>query len=328
MSPYIGHLVLFSVHGTSKPARMELDHARALFSELGLDATHIPEKLHPFFAFQAATSATIVKYENKTWEYELRAQVSRRSDGFEDRHVIRHGTNKKTRRPQPAYLMSVKFFHSERGRAPRVEKTLAAELLDASNNTLGPLAPEDHRAANEWWAAFNTQYEELQTHLAADQLRTVIRDQILASDAILITARSGMYFVPSEHGKTMLALRQFVNAISDECRLHLIPVMSEPNTLQMLSDAWKDAAEANGQRILSEILRITSKMRGQRTTRVKRETVTKYQMVLNDFTARIMYYKKLTGVPTPEVVTTLNHQIAEEVAYMRSRMPAARGARS
>jgi hypothetical protein len=317
----IGYLVLFSVHGTSKPVRMELERARALFDDLGLDPNHIPDKLHPFFAFQAASSSTTVDYSNKDWDFQLRAQVSRRGDEFEDRHVIRHGVSRRTRRPQPAFLMSVKFFHGEKGRAPEVRRTVAAELLDASNQVIGDLATEDRRAANEWWAAFNNQYEELQTHLAADQLRTVIRDSILDSDGILITARSGMYFVPAEYNDTMIALREFVEQISEECRLHLIPVFKDPNTLKLIADAWQDSAETKGQRILSEIQRITVKMRTQRTTRVKLETVTKYRVALEDYQVRIAYYRELTGVPTPAGVAAIARTIDEEVAYMQTRMP-------
>lgn len=216
----LGYLIWFTVHGTPDPLWFQLEEVHRQWAELGLDTKLLPEALIPVNAFRRASSTTRLSYvdENTGEDVELSVVRVKNNLALHERHVIRTARHK--RAATSTKFIELKFFQPDRTERGRRRGSHRIKHLISNS---AEWSEQDLAMAEKWLTTFNIEYERACAHIREDNLRTVIRKYLMASDGALLL--DGVYFVPFHHHAIVSRLRSFVNSLGRGCSMEILDLI-------------------------------------------------------------------------------------------------------
>lgn len=276
---FVGALVWYSISGRVErkgnlksrvPVRATTDQLHEWYDDLnfealGLDRRHLPPRINRINAFRKASSSVRCDYgidDDRTAK--LRVEEIDFNDEFVLRHVMRDVTDHRGQVQVSAHVGTLKFFRGGRdangrrigGESLKTKvKTLIQEIGYDGQETgrKWHLVDNDRDQVTKFIAEIDQRYADASANLDSNAIRAVVRNYVTSLNAIPCSPSGSLYFVHTSRQDALNALQQFVRRIGQGCQFIQVPLLDQPDSRDMLTEAYQSEVEEQCYSLLTDI---------------------------------------------------------------------------
>lgn len=294
---FLGALLWFTITKKSKVTREELVRR---FTALGLDDRFVPNPIRPVDAFKKATGPESGECHYRLADgHEAKAFVRHVTQDRDTitRHLIRERIDARGRHLDYEHVGDLIFYKAAKG-APGTERVRYA-LHD------GRLQDGERPALEKVITEINDNFETYKNFLYDQPLRVMVRQYILALNAVSVRPSGGMYFVHKTRWDTLRKISDLVEGLHDGCTFTISPLADLPNLRDMVIEAFQEEAENSVTELVTEI-----EEKRKAGTKITSDLLDRYSKAVKDIQTKAEEHSRILNVSQDKTANAL------EIAYV------------